>query len=73
MTKEELWQKILNEVELEISPANFATWFKNTFSSYIKNDELKIAVPTDFAKERFANKYHKLIFKLLKMRIPFQN
>ena len=30
MTNNELWQTVLNEVELSISKANFTTWFKNT-------------------------------------------
>jgi len=69
MTKEELWQTVLNEMELKISPANFATWFKDTSISSLKNQQIEIAVPSDFAKEWFTNKYHALIFKILKNKI----
>lgn len=70
MTKEELWQTVLNEMELKISPAHFATWFKDTCLSSLKNQEVEIAVPTNFAKEWFANKYHKSIFKIIKSSCP---
>lgn len=69
-TKEDIWQTVLNEMELKISPANFATWFKDTCISSFKNKEVEIAVPSDFAKEWFVNKYHKLIFKILKINLP---
>lgn len=66
MNKEELWQTVLSEMELEISPTHFATWFKDTSILSIANKRAEIAVPNNFAKEWFANKYHKLIFKILK-------
>ena len=30
MSNEELWQATLAQIQLSISQANFATWFKNT-------------------------------------------
>lgn len=66
VNREELWQAVLNEMELKVSPANFATWFKDTCISSVKNRQVEIAVPSDFAKEWFINKYHKSIFKILK-------
>lgn len=30
MLNEELWQAVLAQIQLNTSPANFATWFKNT-------------------------------------------
>ncbi len=70
MTKEELWQTVLSEMELKISPAHFATWFKDTCLSSMKNQEVEIAVPTNFAKEWFANKYHRSIFTIIKNSLP---
>ncbi|PIS35531.1 MAG: chromosomal replication initiator protein DnaA [Parcubacteria group bacterium CG08_land_8_20_14_0_20_38_56] len=70
MTNEELWQIVLNEMELKISQANFATWFKETSISSIKNGVAVIAVPSDFAKEWFVNKYHKTIFEIIKKFFP---
>ncbi len=65
MTKEELWQAVLAQVQLNISPANFATWFKNTGILNQKENEVMISVPNSFAKEWLEQKYNKAIFKIL--------
>lgn len=65
MTKEELWQAVLAQIQLNISQANFATWFKNTEIVSFKEGEILIAVPNSFAKEWLENKYGKTIFKIL--------
>ena len=66
MTKEELWQTVLAQIQLNISPANFSTWFKNTSISYLKNGEVLISVPNSFVKEWLEHKYNKIIFKILR-------
>jgi len=66
MDKEELWQALLAQIQFNISKANFATWFKNTNIISKKNGEVVIGVPNHFSKEWLENKYHKLIFKILK-------
>ncbi len=65
MNTKELWENCLSEIELNISKANFATWFKNT--SIIKEDGgvLYISVPNEFVKDWLYNKFHKLILKTL--------
>ena len=65
MTKEELWQAVLAQIQLNISQANFATWFKNTEIVSFKEGGVIIAVPNSFAKEWLENKYGKTIFKIL--------
>ena len=65
MTKEEIWQTVLAQIQLNISQANFATWFKNTgIISYEKGEAL-VSVPNTFVKEWLENKYNKTIFKIL--------
>jgi len=61
----ELWNKCLSEIELNISKANFTTWFKNT--SIIKEDSgiVYVGVPNEFVKDWLYNKFHKLILKTL--------
>jgi len=61
----ELWEKCLSEIELNISKANFTTWFKNT--SIIKEEVgiLYIGVPNEFVKDWLYNKFHKLILKTI--------
>jgi len=66
MTKEELWQGVLAQIQLNISPANFSTWFKNTEILSLKEGEVIVYVPNSFVKEWLENKYHKMIFKILR-------
>lgn len=65
MDNEELWQAVLAQIQLNISQANFATWFKNTDIISQKDGEVIVSVPNSFAKEWLEQKYNKLIFKIL--------
>ncbi len=65
MTKEELWQAVLSQIQLNISQANFSTWFRNTGILSQKEGKVIVSVPNSFAKEWLENKYNKIIFKLL--------
>ncbi|MDO8436473.1 MAG: chromosomal replication initiator protein DnaA [bacterium] len=65
MEKEELWQAVLAQIQLNISSANFATWFKNTSILFCKEGQVLVSVPNSFAKEWLENKYGKTIFKIL--------
>ncbi len=66
MDRNELWQKVLGEVELQISRPNFITWFKNS-SITDKNDGVVIiGLPNNFAREWVQNKYHKIILGTLR-------
>jgi len=66
MNKEDLWQAALAQLQFHISPANFATWFKNTYILTQKDGQLVISVPNNFSKEWLENKYHKVIFRILR-------
>lgn len=61
-----MWEAALGELELELSKANFTTWFEETF--IIKNDAgaISIAVPSDFNKRWLETKYHQSILKALR-------
>lgn len=65
MTKEELWQAVLSQIQFNTSAANFATWFKNTGILIKKDGQVVISVPNSFSKEWLENKYNKTIFKIL--------
>jgi len=65
MTNEELWQAVLAQIQLNISQANFATWFKNTQILAQKDNKAIISVPNSFVKEWLENKYNKTILKIL--------
>ncbi|MFA7662370.1 MAG: chromosomal replication initiator protein DnaA, partial [Patescibacteria group bacterium] len=68
MTRDELWQTVLADLELSLSKANFTTWFKNTFVSEIDDTagEIVIGVPNAFTQAWLEKKYHKLIFSAIR-------
>lgn len=55
---DQLWQAVLGEIELNLSKANFTTWFKNTFISSFEDDRVVICVPNVFTKTWLEKKYH---------------
>jgi len=61
MDKDQIWQAVLGEIELNLSRANFTTWFKNTFISSMENDCVVVCVPNTFTKTWLEKKYHKEI------------
>ncbi len=65
MENQELWQTVLSEIQLNISEANFSTWFKDT--NIVDSDEnrIVIAVPNLFVKEWLEKKYDSLINQVL--------
>jgi len=65
MVNEELWQAVLAQIQLNISSANFATWFKNTQITSQKNGVVFVSVPNSFVKEWLEQKYNKSIIKIL--------
>ncbi len=66
MDTRDLWNAVLNEIELVVSKATFNTWFRDTF--IIKNDAgtISLAVPNSFVEEWLKSKHHSLILKLLR-------
>ena len=65
MNNDQLWQAVLGEIELNLSKANFTTWFKNTFVGAIENDKVVICVPNTFTKAWLEKKYHDFIAKAI--------
>jgi len=66
MTNEEIWQAVLGEVELAVSPASFTTWFRNTALLGFEDSQVVISVPNGFAKEWLENKYNQYILRPLR-------
>ena len=63
----ELWEYILTQVELSISPANFNTWFRNSFIVRIGEDGvLYVGVPSQFFKDWYLKKFHTLLLKIVR-------
>lgn len=63
---DELWQGVLGEMEVELSSANFNTWFKGTKIGSIENGRVVVAVPSNFYIEWLRKNYHSHILKILR-------
>ncbi len=66
INNEKIWRTILAQVQLSVSPAIFATWFKSTSIISMENGEAKIAVPNCLAKEWLEQKYRKQMIVFLR-------
>ncbi len=66
----QLWKQVLAEIELNISKANFVTWFKNSAIIEKTKDAITIATNSNFAKEWLENRYNKYIKKALEKFAP---
>src|ERR1035437_262501 len=63
----ELWEYMLTQVELSISPANFNTWFNNSFIVKIGEDGVVfVGVPSQFFKDWYLKKFHSLLLKIIR-------
>ncbi len=64
---QELWEYMLTQIELSISPANFNTWFCNSFIVKISEDGVvHIGVPSQFFKDWYVKKFHTLLLKIVR-------
>jgi len=64
--EKKLWENALTEIELNVSKANFNTWFRDTSIIKKESGEAYLNVPNAFVKEWLSNKYHSFIFKILR-------
>lgn len=63
----ELWEHVLTQVELSISPANFNTWFSTSHIVKIGEDGVVyIGVPSQFFKDWYLKKFHTLLLKIIR-------
>ena len=62
----ELWEYVLTQVELSISPANFNTWFRNSFVVKIEDGVIYLGVPSQFFKDWYLKKFHSLLLKIVR-------
>ncbi|MFT5359835.1 MAG: chromosomal replication initiator protein [Candidatus Paceibacteria bacterium] len=70
VNNKELWGKCLEELEDQLSTANFSTWFKNTHIYKRDRGIATVGVPNEFVKEWLGNKYTKTILKTVLMFDP---
>jgi len=65
MNNDQIWHAVLGEIELNLSKANFTTWFNNTFISDFNEERVVVSVPNTFTKAWLEKKYHKEISQAL--------
>lgn len=61
MHDDAIWQAVLGEIELSVSPGSFITWFKNTRLLKNVGDSVTIGVNNIFGKQQLELKYNQLI------------
>ena len=61
---------MLGEMELSLSRANFATWFKNTLILSRDKNQVVVSVPNGFIKEWLENKFNKKILQSVRSLSP---
>ena len=66
MDTKKLWDDLLAQMEIEVSRANFSTWFKDTYINKMDGGTVSLAVPNTFAKEWLSQRYHKKILEILR-------
>lgn len=66
MDNKELWAKAMVDIELEVSKANFSTWFKNTRIVKQDNSTVYIGVQNEFVRDWLINKYNSSILRILR-------
>ncbi len=78
MDKDKVWQIVLENLKINISTANFATWFTQTF--IITNRKVgeerqivEIGCPNPFAKDTIENRYYGLIKEALDQTTNLKN
>lgn len=62
----ELWEHVLTQVELSISPANFNTWFKESSIVRIEDGIVVVGVPSQFFRDWYLKKFHSLLLKIIR-------
>lgn len=67
----QLWDDALVNIELSISPANFKTWFKDTYIVSLEDGTVTLGVPSVFVRDWLSDKFQSLILKTLRDLTPY--
>ena len=62
----ELWEHVLTQVELSISPANFNTWFKGSSIVKVEDGIIHVGVPSQFFRDWYQKKFHTLLLRIVR-------
>jgi len=61
-----LWAEVLAQIELSVSKATFATWFKGTHINKSEDGIIHLGVPNPFVKDWLSKHFHLNILKFLR-------
>jgi chromosomal replication initiator protein len=61
-----LWENALSEISLSVSPANFSTWFNDTYILKQEEGVIYLGVPNPFTRDWLYTKFHNTILKILR-------
>jgi chromosomal replication initiator protein len=61
----EIWKRVLGQLQIEVSEANFATWLSDSRGLSCENDIFVVAVPTVFVAEWLSKRLYPLVRKTL--------
>ena len=62
----ELWEHVLSQVELSVSPANFNTWFRDSHLIKVEEGVVYVGVPSQFFRDMYLKKFHMLLLKIIR-------
>ncbi len=65
-----LWDDALVTIELAITPANFKTWFRDTYIVSIEDGTVSVGVPSVFVRDWLQDKFHTMILKTVRELSP---
>ena len=66
----QLWDDALVKIELTITPANFKTWFRDTYILTLEDGTVTLAVPSVFVRDWIQDKFQSMILKTLREISP---
>jgi chromosomal replication initiator protein len=66
-----LWDDVLVKIELSITPANFKTWFRDTYILALEDGTATLAVPSVFVRDWLQDKFQSMILKTLRDVSPY--
>lgn len=64
-TAQEVWERALGELQIEVSKPNYTTWLKNSRGISCEDDVFVVGVPNTFVAEWLSRRFYSLIKKTL--------
>jgi len=61
-----LWDDALVNIQLSITPANFKTWFRDTYIVSLEDGTITLGVPSVFVRDWLCDKFQPMILKTLR-------